>query len=67
MPDYILDHADISVKDEEVLSSVLLESTFGGGGTVSLCLAAGVYKEKTDIQQAGNIKHETPTFEGLIT
>ena len=57
---------DILVRDEQVLSSVLLESAFGGGGKMSLYLTSGVYKEKIDIQQVGNIKHEIPCFEGLI-
>lgn len=60
--DSILDHVDILIRG---LSSVLLNLTLGSGLRGSVYINGGVYKDKTNIKQVDNTKHEIPCFEGL--
>ena len=65
LPDSILDHVDILVRGNQGLSSFLLELKLGGCGRGSVYMIGGEYKEKIDIKQVYNNKHEILYFEGL--
>lgn len=60
--DSILDHVDILIRG---LSSVLLNLILESGVRGSVYIIGGVYKDKTNIKQVDNIKHEIPCFERL--
>ena len=60
--DSILDHMDILIRG---LSSVLLNLILESGVRGSVYIIGGVYKDKTNIKQVDNTKHEISCFEGL--
>ena len=60
--DSILVHVDILIKG---LSSVLSNLKLGSGVRGSVYMIGGVYKDKTNIKQVDNTKHEISCFEGL--